>query len=205
MARTDSAGSRLRCDSRAGPTSCSPSSRILPSPASMRCPAKTITGWTATGDIPKDATADSATLVTARSLAACSPRDSPPARSFPSKISGAERQFLTSRTNTPPGPTSSMSTLAALVPGHLRSTNNRHPRAVRTNNWAATLRSPSPAASQRTACRRALCHCSLSNRSCRRASCARLDADPPAAMPRSPRTESSDRMTISYGLGRAHD
>lgn len=99
--------------------------------------------------------------------------------------SGPERQFLTSMTNTPPGPTNSMSTLAARVPGHLRSTSKRHPRAVRTNIWAATLRSPSPAASQRRACCRATCHCSLSNRSCRRASCARRDADPPAVMPRS--------------------
>lgn len=118
-----------------------------------------MTGCTATGDIPSDATALSVPLTAASSPAA---PPSPPPTTTPT-------------TNTPPGPTSTASA---------RPTSNRHPRAVSTSNCARTRRCPSPAAPRRSrTCRRAASHCSRSNRSCRRASC-----DNPAPMP-SPLTQ----------------
>lgn len=68
MARTDSFRNLPRSAMSHGPTSCSPNSLILPSSTFTRCPANTMSGCTATGDNPRDATAPSAALVAGQEL-----------------------------------------------------------------------------------------------------------------------------------------
>ena len=62
---------------------------------------------------------------------------------------GGRAQFFASMTKIPPGPTSSISILAATVPGQSRSASRIQPWAVNGSRTAATARSPfAPAAAR---------------------------------------------------------
>ena len=106
-------------------------------------PAKASSGTTSVGANPSSTRMVSTAAVCERSLSTTSSCGSCPRQRRSPSIRGS-RQFFTSMTNTPPGPTSSTSMLARADPGHARSASTCQPTSSMSTRTRTTPASPSP-------------------------------------------------------------
>ncbi len=160
-------GSRRPRRTRSTFRSSSPVSTTRPSaPRAFRRPASTSSGTTSVGGSPSAASSCSTASVWSSSLRTSSSASASPRHSRPPS-SRTSRQFFTSTTKTPPGPTSSTSMLARRVPGQCRSASTCQPASSMPIRTRTTPSSARPPAAQFCCWRRRVCSIVVSSAICR--------------------------------------